>query len=125
MMYGGVLFCIFNIVFNTYMMWDVLPSKYLFPAYGTIICLNAIFAILRYEKTTPYSYFFILVGSLLFGVSDSLLGFLKFNHIHTDIGRAVIMITYYAAQYLIVHGCLHHSNLQHNINQFVRGKTPI
>lgn len=125
LMYGGVLFCIANNAFNSYMMWDVLPSKILFPFYGGVVCLNAVVAVLRYEKTTPYSYLFILVGSLLFGISDSLLGFLKFNHIHTSLGRAVIMLTYYSAQYLIMHGSLHHSNLQHNINQLVKGKTTI
>ena len=70
-------------------------------------------AMRRYENTTPYSFGFIIVGSLLFGISDNLLGFLKFNHIKTDFGRMIIMLTYYTAQYLIMHGSLHHSNLQH------------
>lgn len=54
-----------------------------------------------------------MIGSLLFGISDNLLAFLKFNHFHTDIGRMMIMLTYYASQYFIMHGSLHHSNLQH------------
>lgn len=72
----------------------------------------AIFAVRRYSRTTTYSFWYILIGSLLFGISDNLLGFLKFNHIKTNFGRMIIMLTYYSAQFLIMHGSLQHSNLQ-------------
>jgi hypothetical protein len=98
---------------NTYLLYDLFPNKILFPIYGFILAIMNISAMKRYESTTPYSFGFILVGSLLFGVSDNILGFLKFNHYKTDIGRMLIMLTYYASQYIIMHGSLHHSNLQH------------
>lgn len=51
-------------------------------------------------------------------ISDNLLAFLKFNEIKTDEGRAIIMLTYYGAQYFIMHGALHQRNLlQTVVNQ--------
>lgn len=59
---------------------------------------------------------------VLFAVSDNLLGFLKFNEIKSDLGRAMIMLTYYGAQYFIMHGSLHQSNLQHEIDRLIKSK---
>ena len=53
----------------------------------------------------------------LFAVSDNLLAFLKFNGIKTDSGRFLIMLTYYGSQYFIMHGALHQSNLQYEIDK--------
>jgi hypothetical protein len=85
----------------------------LFAFYGAILALMSISSVSRFEKTTPSSFNFILLGAILFGISDNLLGFLKFNQMQSDLGRTVIMFTYYAAQYFIMHGSLHQSNLQH------------
>jgi len=79
-----------------------------------------IFAVKRYELTTPYSYSFTILGAILFGLSDNLLGFLKFNKISTDVGRAMVMLLYYSGQYFIMHGAMHHSNLQHELNKFFK-----
>lgn len=98
---------------NTYTLFDLMPNKILFPLYGVALALMTSMALKRYEFTTPFSFGFVIVGSILFALSDNLLGFLKFNHIKTDVGRTIIMLTYYAGQYLIMHGSLHHSNLQH------------
>ena len=98
---------------NTYMLFDKMPNRVLFPLYGFILALMVCSAMKRYENTTPYSFGFVIAGSLLFALSDNLLGFLKLNEIKTDVGRMMIMLTYYAGQYLIMHGSLHHSNLQH------------
>ena len=57
---------------------------------------------------------------MLFSVSDNLLGFLKFNAIKTDLGRSIIMLTYYAAQYFIMHGALHQSNLKYEVDQLTK-----
>jgi len=35
----------------------------------------------------------------------------------------VIMLTYYLGQYLIMHGSLHHSNLQHKIDMYIKYKS--
>lgn len=83
--------------------------------YGAILAVEAIITLKRYEISSRPSFFFILIGVSLFSVSDNLLAYLKFNAIKTDLGRAVIMFTYYGAQYFIMHGALHQSNLQYEI----------
>ena len=60
----------------------------------------------------------MIIGVVLFSVSDNLLAFLKFNHYKTDLGRFAIMLTYYGAQYFIMHGALHQSNLQYEIENY-------
>ena len=62
----------------------------------------AIFAILRRGIVRGKAFWYVTIGALFFGISDNLLATLKFNHIHTDLGRGIIMLTYYSAQYLIV-----------------------
>lgn len=77
----------------------------------------------RYERTVNSSFYFVVLGIVLFTVSDNLLGFLKFNQIKTDLGRAVIMLTYYSAQYFLMHGALHQSNLVFEINKYQDAKS--
>jgi hypothetical protein len=72
-----------------------------------------LFALKRYEITTPYSFGFITAGAILFGLSDNLLAMLKFNNYPTNLGRGFVMLFYYSGQYLLMHGAMHHSNLQH------------
>ena len=57
---------------------------------------------------------------VLFSVSDNMLAFLKFNAIKTDLGRSIIMLTYYSAQYFIMHGALHQSNLKYEIDHLAK-----
>jgi len=64
---------------NTYMLFDKMPNKILFTLYGCALAIMVCSALKRYENTTPYSFGFIIAGSLLFALSDNLLGFLKFN----------------------------------------------
>lgn len=97
---------------STYNLWELLPNKYLFSVYAGILAVEAMQAFWRYERTTPSSYYFHLIGVVLFAISDNILAFLKFNGIPSDLGRGVIMLTYYGAQYFIMHGSLHQSNLQ-------------
>lgn len=108
---------------NIYSLWNVMPNKILFTSYGFILCMMNILAIKRYEITTPYSYAFIIAGAALFGLSDNLLAMLKFNGISTQIGRGFVMLFYYSAQYLLMHGAMHHSNLQHELTKFYKNST--
>lgn len=98
---------------NIYALWNVMPNRLLFSLYGFVLCLMNIFAVRRYEITTPYSFGFVVAGALLFGLSDNLLAMLKFNGVNTNFGRAVVMLFYYSGQYLLMHGAMHHSNLQY------------
>jgi len=96
---------------NVYLYWDKFPNRVLFTIYTFILAIEMIFVLWRYEQTTRSSFYFILIGASLFAISDNLLAYLKFNTIKTDLGRGIIMITYYSAQYFIMHGALHQSNL--------------
>ena len=72
----------------------------------------------RYEITGNSSYYFAIIGGIAFAFSDNLLGFLKFNALKSDLGRAIVMVTYYIAQYFIMHGSLHQSNLQYELDKY-------
>lgn len=103
---------------NLYGLWDKLPNRPIFVVYGIILSIEAIVTLSRYEYSSRPSFFFVLIGVVLFAVSDNLLAFLKFNEIKTNLGRFVIMLTYYGAQYFIMHGALHQSNLQYEIDTY-------
>lgn len=116
-----ILMCIGNL----YILWDVLPNRILFGSYSIILCIMNVLSVKRYQITTPYSFGFTVAGSILFGLSDNLLGMLKFNGIQSSIGRGFVMLFYYSGQYLLMHGALHHSNLQHQINKFLKNSGTI
>lgn len=99
------------LLLNEYDLWDKVPSRIVFIPYIAILAFENIVSLERYEKTQNSSFFFVLIGVLLFTISDNLLGFLKFNAIKTDLGRMVIMFTYYGGQYFLMHGALHQSDL--------------
>lgn len=109
---GCIIFFVMYIG-NVYTLYNVMPNKILFTSYGFVLCLMNIFAVRRYQITTPYSFGFIVIGAILFGLSDNLLAMLKFNEIKSNVGRGFVMLLYYSGQYLLMHGAMHHSNLQH------------
>lgn len=76
--------------------------------YAIVLMLMAINALLRLGYTNKASFAWVFVGALFFMVSDSVLAFNKF---HTQfVGASVtIMLTYIAAQFMIVRGILKHS----------------
>ena len=102
---------------NIYTLWDLFPNRLVFTAYGAVLAVQVIAALSRYEITGNSSFYFTLIGVVLFSISDNLLAFLKFNGIKSDLGRSIIMLTYYSAQYFIMHGALHQSNLQYELDQ--------
>lgn len=91
---------------NFVMLWHKFPHKTLCTIYGVVLTLMITCAILRYKATTRESYWLVIFGVVLFGISDNLLAFLKFNDISSDIGRVLVMVTYYGSQYLITYGNL-------------------
>ena len=76
-------------------------------AYVVAISLMGITAGLRFKRTYPRSFWFVMIGAVLFVVSDSLLARNRFIR---PFGSAdlLVMLTYGAAQYLIVAGSLIH-----------------
>lgn len=76
----------------------------------TLMVLNALF---RYGRTSTQSFLLIFLGAILFMVSDSVLAMNKFLQPFRGAG-ALIMITYCAAQFLIVKGILTHEKCGDN-----------
>jgi len=73
--------------------------------YMVIILLMLLSALNRYGKVNGLSYILVVIGAMLFVISDSLIAITKF-HMNINFGGIVIMITYVAGQYLIALGCL-------------------
>ena len=116
-----MLFALF--LSNVYSLWDVFPNRFLFPFYGFILCLMNMFSILRYEKTNAPSYQQMMVGALLFGISDNILALLKFNNISSHLGKGIVMIFYYGSQFFIMHGTISHSTLRNELSECFRGSS--
>jgi uncharacterized membrane protein YhhN len=74
-------------------------------AYTLVIVLMLLAAMNRQGKVSINSYNLVALGASLFIVSDSLIAVGKF-HGNFPYGNIIIMITYVAAQYLIVTGSL-------------------
>jgi len=62
-------------------------------------------ALNRYGKVNGLSYILVVIGAMLFVISDSLIAVNKF-HMKINFAGVMIMITYVTAQYLIVLGCI-------------------
>ena len=79
-------------------------------AYTIVILTMLISALNRYGKVNKPSYILVAAGAAIFVISDSLIAVNKF---YTDINYAgiLVMVTYAAAQYLIVTGCIRQNNL--------------
>lgn len=76
--------------------------------YASTIVLMAVFALNRRGSTNPTSYQWVFLGALLFVISDSFIAINKFV-IPVPQAGLIIMVTYIAAQYLIVKGCIAHA----------------
>lgn len=75
--------------------------------YAAIITTMVLMALFRYSRTSMDSFWQVFLGAVLFMVSDSVLAINKFLDPITNAGL-YIMITYTAAQFLIVNGILKH-----------------
>lgn len=82
-------------------------------AYALIITAMCVQAMLRFGKTSGYSYWFVLIGAIIFIASDSMIAWSTF-HTPFDLSRLLIMSTYIVAQYLLVSGLLLHERPEVN-----------
>jgi uncharacterized membrane protein YhhN len=94
----GLMFVLFN---------SLGPLQIPVMAYALVLCVMVLTALFRYGRTTSESFWLAFSGALLFMISDSLLAINKFLHPITGAGLT-IMLTYIAAQYLIVNGLIKH-----------------
>ncbi len=75
--------------------------------YAGVLAFMVLQALFRYGRTSAASFGFVLAGSVLFMISDSLLAFNKFIEPVAHSGFW-IMLTYTTAQFLLVTGILRH-----------------
>ena len=75
--------------------------------YALVLMLMVLNALFRYGKTSMRSFLFIFFGAVLFMVSDSMLAINRFLQPFAEAG-VLVMMTYCAAQFLIVEGALTH-----------------
>ncbi len=96
-LYGFAIFATIN---------DNLGDMYI-PAliYTVVICMMAITAKKRRHKADRQSFWLIICGATLFMLSDSILAYNKFNQAFAA-ADFLIMLTYIAAQFLIVRGLI-------------------
>lgn len=97
-------FIIYGFVFIAFLL-DRIPKGFMMPivVYATAITWMGITAAER--LTSQKSYRFVLIGAILFIISDSLIAINKFAF-SIPISGLWVMATYIAAQYLIVEGVL-------------------
>ena len=84
--------------------WNNIPNLPLFLIYGLILSIMMICALMRAGSVKGKMYWYVSIGAILFGLSDHLLAFFKFNQYQSNIADMAIMVCYYLAQYLIVNG---------------------
>ncbi len=91
--------------FLLFFLWNKIPSAFLgaIIVYSFAIMMMGIGSVER--QTKPKSYRFVLIGAILFIISDSLIAINKFAFL-IPLSGLWVMATYIAAQYLIVEGVL-------------------
>jgi uncharacterized membrane protein YhhN len=83
------------------LMWPV-------TVYAGVLVIMVLTAIFRFQLTSEKSFWLVLIGALLFMLSDSLLAVDKFLH-QLDNAPIWIMTTYIAGQWLIIEGLISHN----------------
>jgi uncharacterized membrane protein YhhN len=108
------ILCLF-FLFQVVRLFNYYPNKIFFVIYGLVVTAMMISATFRYERTVDRSFYLIRIGSLLYGISNAVCLFFKFRFTKFNdgdninlIAMVIIVLLYYAAQYLITHGSLYH-----------------
>lgn len=101
-----VIFVYLYGVFLIYILFDHLGDmKIPVILYAAVILTMLASALNRQNKVNRQSYSLVLIGAILFVLSDSMIALNKFAY-PFDLARIAIMTTYISAQYLIAIGCL-------------------
>jgi uncharacterized membrane protein YhhN len=97
---------VFGLVLVSYLYSDLGDMRGPVIAYAVVILTMLAGALNRKEKVTGRSYWLVLVGAVLFVISDSAIAINKFSH-PFEYSGIVIMSTYIIAQYLIITGYIY------------------
>lgn len=97
-------------ILKTYdkMGWFAIPIG----IYGTVLCSMSLMALNRYNNVASISFVTTYIGSVLFVISDFMIGWNVFIAPITNASFA-IMTTYIIGQYLIIEGLIKHLTLVH------------
>ena len=91
-----------------YFLWENVGGMKLPVAiYCGLIAFMTMAAMLRHKRTSSKSFILVLLGSLLFTISDSILAFGKFVS-ELPFNSLLVMGTYILAQWLIAEGLIEH-----------------
>ena len=74
-------------------------------SYAVIIIIMGRLTWLRYSKTTSMSFKMVMIGAILFVISDFSIAIDRFVY-KAKINYLIIGVSYLAAQYLIIHGII-------------------
>jgi uncharacterized membrane protein YhhN len=97
--------------FILWLLWGGLGDMKVPVALYTVVILTMLLAAVnRKEKVNPQSYQLVLLGAILFVLSDSMIAINKFKQ-PFELARVAIMTSYITAQFLIAIGCLRQFNL--------------
>ena len=75
--------------------------------YALVLIVMVLNALYRYQRTNSASYWMVFSGAVLFMISDSMIAINKFLEPFNNAGL-LIMVTYIAAQWLIIRGLIYH-----------------
>lgn len=75
--------------------------------YALVLIVMVLNALYRYQRTNSSSYWMVFTGAILFMISDSMIAISKFLEPINNAG-IMIMVTYIAAQWLIIKGLISH-----------------
>jgi uncharacterized membrane protein YhhN len=93
-------------VFILWLLWGGLEDmKVPVTIYTVVILTMLVGAVNRKGKVNPQSYKLVLLGVILFVVSDSMTAINKFTQ-PFELARVAVMTSYITAQYLIAIGCV-------------------
>ncbi len=99
----AILYVTYGIIFCTKLSISDKKKKLAVSVYCGIILLVSFLSLLRAGSVTEYSFWMVLVGTLLFITSDSILAYNRFQK-RTHYGTIWVMATYGAAQLIIILG---------------------
>lgn len=94
-----------------YYLWEVLPQRVISSVYLAVLSVQLFFCLWRYEITLRSSFMFSLCGSG-FLVVGGWVGLWA-----GEVAVALVQLLSYCGHYFLMHGCLHQSNLQFEIDR--------
>ena len=100
-----IVYIAYGITLNSRLSIPDLKKKTAVYIYTVIILIASFLSLLRFNSVSVYSFWIVLIGTLLFIFSDSILAFNRFKR-RSPYGSVCLMAAYGAAQLLIVLGIL-------------------